>query len=56
MSEALRAAGFAVVAALSAYVLRSVHREMGRAVSLAAGLMLFLFMLRIFPFALFFFF
>lgn len=43
MSEALRAAGFAVVAALSAYVLRSVHREMGRAVSLAAGLMLFFF-------------
>lgn len=43
MSEALRAAGFAVIAALAAYMLRAVHREMGRAVSLAAGLMLFFF-------------
>ena len=43
MSEALRTAGFAVVAALCAMVIKSAHREMGRAVSLAAGLMLFFF-------------
>ena len=43
MSEALRMAGFAVIAALCAMVIKSAHREMGRAVSLAAGLMLFFF-------------
>ncbi len=41
MNEALRLAGFAVTAAMMAFILRSAHREAGAAVALAAGLMLF---------------
>lgn len=41
MSEALRLAGFAVLAALGAFALRAVHRQAGAAVALAAGMMLF---------------
>ena len=42
MNEALRLAGFAVLAALGAFALRAVHRQAGAAVALAAGMMLFL--------------
>ena len=41
MTDALRAAGFAVLAAMAAFALRAVHRQAGAAVALAAGLMLF---------------
>lgn len=41
MSEALRMAGFSVIAAVMAFTLRAAHREAGAAVALAAGLMLF---------------
>ncbi len=41
MTDALRAAGFTIVAALAAFALRAVHRQSGAAVALAAGLMLF---------------
>lgn len=43
MTEALRAAGFAVTAAMAAFALRAAHRQAGAAVALAAGLMLFFF-------------
>ena len=43
MSEVLRTAGFAVAAALCALVIKSAHREMGRVISLGAGLLLFFF-------------
>ena len=39
MTDALRAAGFTIVAALAAFALRAVHRQSGAAVALAAGLM-----------------
>ena len=41
MTEAFRAAGFAVIAAMIAFTLRSAHRQAGAAVAIAAGLMLF---------------
>lgn len=41
MSEALRWTGFAVLAALMAFILRAAHRPAGTAVALAAGAMLF---------------
>ncbi|MBR5428913.1 MAG: hypothetical protein IK116_00130 [Firmicutes bacterium] len=41
MNEALRAAGFAVTAAMAAFSLRAVNRQAGAGVALAAGLMLF---------------
>ena len=41
MTEAMRTAGFAVIAAMAAFALRAVHRQAGAAVALAAGLMLF---------------
>ncbi len=41
MTEALRAAGFAVTAAMLCFVLRSAHRQAGAAAAIAAGLMLF---------------
>ena len=41
MTEALRWAGFAVLAALAAFSLRAVHRQAGAAAALAAGIMLF---------------
>ena len=41
MSEALRMAGFSVIADVMAFTLRAAHREAGAAVALAAGLMLF---------------
>lgn len=43
MSESLRAAGFAVAAAMVCFTLRSAHRQAGAAVAMAAGLMLFFF-------------
>lgn len=43
MSEEVRIAGFAVLAGLIAFVLRSAHRPSGAAAAMAAGLMLFLF-------------
>lgn len=41
MTEALRWAGFAVLAALAAFSLRAVYRQAGAAAALAAGIMLF---------------
>lgn len=41
MTDAVRFAGFAVAAALTAGLLRILRREMGAAAALAAGLMLF---------------
>ena len=41
MTEALRAAGFAVTAAMLCFALRSAHRQAGAAAAIAAGLMLF---------------
>ncbi|NLD83896.1 MAG: hypothetical protein GX637_06990 [Clostridiales bacterium] len=43
MSDALRVMGFAALAAAAAFSLRSVHRQAGAAVALAAGVMLFSF-------------
>lgn len=43
MTDALRAAGFALTAAMAAFALRGVHRQAGAAVALSAGLMLFFF-------------
>ena len=40
MNETLRAAGFAVTAALMCFSLRSAHRQAGAAAAIAAGLML----------------
>ena len=45
MTEALRRAGFAVVAAMLSLTLRAAHRQAGAAVAMAAGLMLFFFAL-----------
>ena len=41
MTEALRAAGFAVTAAMLCFALRAAHRQAGAAAAIAAGLMLF---------------
>ena len=41
MNALVRMAGFAVLAALSAFTLRTAHRQAGMAVALAAGIMLF---------------
>ena len=43
MTEALRVAGFSLLAALTAFTLRAAHRQAGAAVALAGGLMLFFF-------------
>ncbi len=41
MTEALRAAGFAITAAMLCFALRSAHRQAGATAAIAAGLMLF---------------
>lgn len=41
MNDALKTAGFALAAAAIAFVMRSAGREAGKAVALAAGMMLF---------------
>lgn len=41
MTEALRTAGFAMLAALICFALRAAHRQAGAAAAIAAGLMLF---------------
>ena len=41
MTEALRAAGFAITAAMLCFALRAAHRQAGAAAAIAAGLMLF---------------
>ncbi len=41
MTEAVRAAGFAVAAAMICFALRAAHRQAGAAAAIAAGLMLF---------------
>jgi len=43
MTEAVRTAGFALVAAMISFTLRSAHKQAGAAAALAAGLMLFFF-------------
>ena len=45
MTEALRMAGFAAVAAMLSFTLRSAHRQAGASAAMAAGLMLFFFAL-----------
>ena len=45
MTEALKMAGFAAVAAMLSFTLRAAHRQAGAAVAMAAGLMLFFFAL-----------
>ena len=41
MTEALRAAGFAITAAMLCFALRAAHKQAGAAAAIAAGLMLF---------------
>ena len=43
MNEALKMAGFSVIAALIAFTLRAAHKQAGAAAALAAGMMLFFF-------------
>lgn len=43
MTETLRVAGFALMAALTAFSLRAAQKETGAAVAIAAGMMLFFF-------------
>lgn len=43
MSEALRIAGFALTAAMIAFVVKAAHKQAGMAAALAAGMMLFFF-------------
>jgi len=43
MNEALKTAGFALIAALIAFTLRAAHKQAGAAAALAAGVMLFFF-------------
>ena len=45
MTDALRMAGFAAVAAMLSFTLRAANREAGAAASMAAGLMFFFFAL-----------
>ena len=45
MTEALRMAGFAVMASLLSFILRAAHRQAGAMVAMAAGMMLFFFAL-----------
>lgn len=46
MTDALRMAGFAAVAAMLSFTLRAAHRQAGAAAAMAAGLMLFFFALQ----------
>ena len=43
MNEALKTAGFALIAALISFTLRAAHQQAGAAAALSAGIMLFFF-------------